>query len=126
MKNKTRTLTLSTTAFMMLFTLSGCNAQEVAQAAADAAACRAGQSVIAEVQAAYEAGMIDSGILTHLDSLLGNQVDALLSSELAGLFEELRSVVAETEPVADTAAKVEEINGEIASRCGEVGVSFSE
>ena len=104
--------------------LTGCSAQDIAQAAADAAACRAGQSVVAEVQSAYEAGVVDSGVLSHIDALIGDQVDALLSSELAGLLRDLRAVVSEAAPVEETAAKVAEINAGIATRCSEVGVDF--
>lgn len=108
-----------------LFSLSGCNAQEVAQAAADAAACRAGESVVAEVQAAYEAGMVDSGVLALVDTLIGDQLDALVSSELSGLFGDLKDAVSANTPVEEAAAKVAAVNAEIASRCSEVGVDFS-
>lgn len=125
MTKTSRTISLVSISAISLSVLTGCDAQEIAQVAADAAACRAGESVIAEVQAAYEAGLVDSGVLTLVDSLIGDQVDALLSSELAGLFSELRTTVAATAPVEETAAKVSEINQEISARCSEVGVDFS-
>lgn len=112
-------------AFTAALSLTACSVEDVAQAAADAAACRAGESVVAEVQAAYEAGVVDSGMLTLVDSLIGDQVTALLSSELAGLFGDLKDAVSATTPVEEAAAKVAAINADIAARCGEVGVDFS-
>ena len=125
MKSSTRITVGLTVSLLAAITLSGCNAEEVAQAAADAAACRAGQSAIAEIQSAYEAGLVDSGVLTLVDSLIGDQVDALLSSELAGLFGELKDVVSANTPVDEAATKVSAINADIAARCSEVGVDFS-
>lgn len=125
MKSQLRTSIAAAVALTGAITLSGCSAEEVAQAAADAAACRAGQSVLAEVQSAYEAGLVDSGVLATVDSLIGDQVTALLSSELAGLLTELKDAVAASTPAEEAAAKVAAINADIASRCGEVGVDFS-
>lgn len=126
MKKSQQVLVSTVGVFLGSVFLSGCSPQEIAQSAADAAACRAGETVIAQVQGAVQSGVIDSGVLAQVDLLLGDQLDALLSTELAQLFRDLSAAAASTEPVEQSAAQITEINSQIAARCAEVGVTFAE
>jgi hypothetical protein len=67
---------LALIALPVLF-LSGCAVEEIAQTAADSAACQAMKGTISGLQAAYEAGLVDSGVLEQVDEIAGDQLEAL-------------------------------------------------
>ena len=76
-------LTLTILVGIGVLGLAGCSIQEVASTAADAAACKALSSTLSGISGAYEQGLVDSGVVAQIDSIVGDQVDFLLSTELA-------------------------------------------
>ncbi len=117
---------LGAMSFAVLIGLSGCSIQEVASTAADAAACKALSSTLTGLSEAYESGLVDSGIIQQIESLIGDQVDFLLSTELAADIGQLAKELASTDPAETTAESIEELTASIAQRCQIVGVEFSE
>ena len=103
--------------------LTGCSVEEIAQTAADAAACQALQGTLSGLQTAYDSGLVDSGILGTIDSLVGEQLDALLSSGLASDLRSLSSELAATEPAQSASERIAALTDSIASRCATVGVN---
>lgn len=103
--------------------LSGCSVEEIAQTAADSAACQAMRGTISGLQTAYEAGLIDSGVLAQVDELAGDQLEALLSSGLAADLRALREELGNTEPAQSAAERISALTASITSRCAEVGVN---
>ena len=70
-------LTLTVLVGIGVFGLAGCSIQEVASTAADAAACKALSSTLSGISGAYEQGLVDSGVVAQIDSIVGDQVDFL-------------------------------------------------
>lgn len=104
--------------------LAGCSVQEVASTAADAAACRALSSTLSGLGAAYEQGLVDSGVIQQLDDLVGNQVDFLLSTELANSLRELVAELSSASSVQGTSEKITEITSDIATKCSSYGIEL--
>jgi hypothetical protein len=103
--------------------LTGCAVEEIAQTAADSAACQAMKGTISGLQSAYEAGLIDSGVLARVDEIAGDQLEALLSSGMAADLRALRDQLGATEPAQETGERIAELTESISSRCAEVGVN---
>ena len=110
----------------VLIGTTGCSIQDVAATAADAAACKALSSTLSGLSDAYESGVVDSGIIAQIDDLIGNQVDFLLSTELAADVGELAEELASSNSAASTAESIDNLTTSIAERCKGVGVEFSE
>ena len=104
--------------------LAGCSAGDIATAAADAAACRAAQTSLQGLSDAYNAGLVDSGVIAHINSLIGEPVRQLLSTDLAKDFEALGETIASSDPAVSTSEKIDELTADIAKRCAAVGVNF--
>lgn len=105
--------------------LTACSPEQLVSAAADAAACTAMESTITATLAAYQEGLVDSGLISQVDALIGEQVRGVLS---AGLSEDLASLVAivdSNESVDTATAKVEELTASIQEKCAAVGVEFA-
>ena len=117
-------ITLTALLGIGLFGLSGCSIQDVAATAADAAACRALSSTFSGVSVAYEQGLVDSGIVAQLDSMLGDQVDFLLSTELAADLGELAKELSQSSPGQGTSDKISELTASISQKCSQYGVDF--
>jgi hypothetical protein len=103
--------------------LSGCAVEEITQTAADSAACQAMKGTISGLQTAYEAGLVDSGVLEQVDEIAGDQLEALLSSGLASDLRALRDELAATEPAQSASERIAALTDSIASRCATVGVN---
>jgi len=103
--------------------LSGCAVDEIAQTAADSAACQAMKGTISGLQAAYDAGLVDSGVLEQVDEIAGDQLEALLSSGLAADLRALRDELAATEPAQSASQRIAALTDSIALRCATVGVN---
>ena len=108
-----------------IISLAGCSIQEVASTAADAAACKALSSTLSGISGAYEKGLVDSGVIIQLDSIVGEQVDFLLSTELAADLGELAKQLSQSSPAQGTSDKVAELTASIAEKCSGYGVDFS-
>ena len=104
--------------------LTGCSVEEIAQNATDAAACTALQSTLAGLSEAYQAGLVDSGVIAQVDALVGDQVEALLSSGLAQDLTDLTPALAASNSGEAALASVDTLTASIAERCRAVGVNI--
>ena len=82
-------LRLGIFAVLSTFLLSSCGVTDLAKQAADATACKALESTINTIVSTYQSGVIDSGLITTVDNLVGEQARALLST---GLAEDLKAL----------------------------------
>jgi hypothetical protein len=105
-------------------TLSGCSIEALTSTAADAAACTAAESTITATVDAYNLGLVDSGVLAQLDTLIGGPVRSLLSTQLAADFAALTAALSQTDGAVSASAKIDELQASIAERCSAVGVPF--
>ena len=117
-----------TVAPILAFTLTGCGvadiAQNAAQLAADATACKALGSTIKSVSAAYQTGLIDSGLISQIDNLVGDQARALLSTGLAQDINLLTDALGQTQTAEGSRDAVKEITDSISKRCSKAGVDI--
>ena len=118
-------LTLTVLVGISVFGLAGCSIQEVASTAADAAACKALSSTLSGISGAYEQGLVDSGVVEQMDSIVGDQVDFLLSTELAADLGELAKQLSQSSPAQGTSNKVAELTASISEKCSGYGIDIS-
>lgn len=118
-------LTLTVLVGISVFGLAGCSIQEVASTAADAAACKALSSTLSGISGAYEQGLVDSGVVEQIDSIVGDQVDYLLSTELAADLSELVKQLGQSSPAQGTSNKVAELTASISEKCSGYGIDIS-
>lgn len=102
--------------------LTGCSIEEVAQTAADAAACQALQGTLSGLQTAYAEGLVDSGVIEQIDLLVGDQLDALVSSGLASDLRALSQELGQTSSAVDATERVTALTASINQRCEAVGI----
>ena len=107
---------------MPIIFLTGCSIEEVAQTAADAAACQALQGTLSGLQTAYTEGLVDSGVIDQIDTLVGDQLEVLLSSGLANDLRDLTQVLAETQSATAASEQVNSLTDSINRRCEAVGI----
>lgn len=107
-----------------VFLLAGCSIEEVAQTASDAAACTALQSALGGLSEAYQSGLVDSGIISEVDALVGDQLDALLSTGLAEDLALLSDALATSNTGESAQQTVDELTASINERCSAVGVNI--
>ena len=105
--------------------LTGCSVEEIAATAADAAACKALTSTLDGLSNAYQEGLIDSGVLSQVDDLVGDQVDSLLSTNLAQDLSGLLESLAQSESASGAQESVDGFLDSIRERCAQVGVEIS-
>lgn len=110
---------------LVTLSLTGCSFEDVAATAADAAACSALSSTLAGLSEAYQQGLVDSGVLAQVNSLVGEQLDALLSTGLADDLRGLAAALAETETAAGAQDSVDGFLASINERCAGVGVNLN-
>lgn len=103
--------------------LTGCSANPAA-AAADAAFCVSAESTLTAIGDAYQSGLVESGVIEGAADLLSSSVGQLLTPELSDSLSKLGSTVTESEPVAASQQRVDELLADIRLRCSEVGVDF--
>lgn len=118
-------LTLTVLVGISVFGLAGCSIQEVASTAADAAACKALSSTLSGISGAYEQGLVDSGVVEQIDSIVGDQVDFLLSTELAADLSELVKQLGQSSPAQGTSNRVAELTESISEKCSGYGLDIS-
>jgi hypothetical protein len=106
--------------------LSACSLEEVASTAADAAACTALSSTIQGLSDAYQSGIVDSGVISQIDKLIGNQIDSVLSSGLADDLRNLTSALGETQTAQGAQQRVDELLASVQERCSAVGIDVSQ
>ena len=111
---------------VLLLSLSGCSVEQVAQVAADAAACTALTSTLEGLSQAYQSGLVDSGVIAQIDTLVGEQARALLSTGLAEDITALATTLGETDTAQGAETKVADLTASITERCSSVGVTIGE
>lgn len=112
-------------AALTVVTLTGCSFEEVAANAADAATCTALSSTLNGLGDAYQQGLVDSGVLAQVDSIIGDQLDSLLSSGFAADLRGLSESLAQSESAAGAAEQVDQFLLSISERCAAVGVNLN-
>lgn len=115
---------VATASLVSLATLTACSPEALVSAAADAAACTAMESTLTATLAAYQEGLVDSGLISQVDALVGEQVRGVLSSGLSQDLQDLVAIVDSNESVETAKAKVEALTASIGEKCSAVGVKF--
>ena len=123
--SKTMRILIASAAIFSTLTLTACSPADLVSAAADAAACTAMESTLTATSAAYQEGLVDSGLISQVDSLIGEQVRGVLSSGLSQDLADLVAIVDSAESVETAKAKVAELTASIEQKCSAVGVEFA-
>lgn len=110
-------------ALALAATLTGCGVTDIAKQAADATACKALESTINTITSTYQTGVIDSGLVTAVDNLVGEQARALLSTGLAEDLKALTTALKETNSADTAQTEIQGITDSISKRCADAGVS---
>ena len=107
----------------LVTTLTGCGVTDLAKQAADATACKALDSTITTIVNSYQSGVIDSGLITQIDNLIGDQARALLSTGLAKDLKSLTAALQDTNSATSAESEIQALTDSIAQRCSDAGVS---
>ena len=110
-------------AVLLTFLLSSCGVTDLAKQAADATACKALESTINTIVSTYQSGVIDSGLITTVDNLVGEQARSLLSTGLAEDLKALTTALGETNSATSAQSEIQGITDSISKRCADAGVS---
>ena len=103
--------------------LTSCGVKDLAKQAADATACKALNSTIKTITSGYQSGVVDSGLITQIDNLVGNQARSLLSTGLAEDLKALTTALQETNSATGAQVQIQGITDSISKKCSDVGVS---
>ena len=103
--------------------LTGCGVTDLAKQAADATACKALDSTIKTITDSYQSGVIDSGLITQIDALIGDQARALLSTGLAEDLKSLTTALQNTNSAEGAQTELKALTDSITQRCSDAGVS---
>lgn len=101
----------------LAISLTGCGVTDIARSAADATACKALSSTISAISDSYQTGVIDSGIITKIDNLVGEQARSLLSTEFAQDLKSLTDALRQSETAQGSKADVTALANSIKERC---------
>jgi hypothetical protein len=110
-------------ALALAATLTGCGVTDLAKQAADATACKAIDSTVKTITDSYQSGVIDSGLITQIDALIGDQARALLSTGLAEDLKSLTTALQDTNSATSAQTEIQAITDSITQRCSDAGVS---
>jgi hypothetical protein len=110
-------------AVLLTFLLSSCGVTDLAKQAADATACKAIDSTVKTITDSYQSGVIDSGLITQIDALIGDQARALLSTGLAEDLKSLTTALQDTNSATSAQTEIQAITDSISRRCADAGVS---
>ena len=110
-------------ALVLAATLTGCGVTDLAKQAADATACKAIDSTVKTITDSYQSGVIDSGLITQIDALIGDQARALLSTGLAEDLKSLTTALQDTNSATSAQTEIQAITDSISKRCVDAGVS---
>ena len=110
-------------AITLTVTLTGCGVTDLAKQAADATACKAIDSTVKTITDSYQSGVIDSGLITQIDALIGDQARALLSTGLAEDLKSLTTALQDTNSATSAQTEIQAITDSITQRCSDAGVS---
>lgn len=104
--------------------LAGCSIEDVAQTATDAAACTALQSTLEGLNEAYQAGLVETGLVDEVSAIVSEQLGGLLSSGLAQDLNSLSDALAQSNTGESAKQSVETLTASINERCSAVGVNI--
>ena len=107
----------------LVLSLTGCGVTDLAKQAADATACKALDSTIVTITSTYQTGIIDTGLITQVDNLIGDQARALLSTGLAEDLKSLSTALQSTNSATIAESEIKAITDSISQRCSDAGVS---
>ena len=110
-------------AITLTVALTGCGVGDLAKQAADATACKALDSTIKTITDSYQSGVIDSGLITQIDALIGDQARALLSTGLAEDLKSLTTALQDTNSAEGAQTELKALTDSITQRCSDAGVS---
>jgi len=110
-------------AITLTVALTGCGVTDLAKQAADATACKALDSTIKTITDSYQSGVIDSGLITQIDALIGDQARALLSTGLAEDLKSLTTALQNTNSAEGAQTEVKALTDSITQRCSDAGVT---
>ena len=110
-------------AIALTVALTGCGVTDLAKQAADATACKALDSTIKTITNSYQSGVIDSGLITQIDALIGDQARALLSTGLAEDLKSLTAALQNTNSAEGAQTELKALTDSITQRCSDAGVS---
>jgi len=110
-------------ALALAATLTGCGVTDLAKQAADATACKAIDSTVKTITDSYQSGVIDSGLITQIDALIGDQARALLSTGLAEDLKSLTTALQDTNSATSAQTEIQAITDSISKRCADAGAS---
>ena len=110
-------------AITLTVTLTGCGVTDLAKQAADATACKAIDSTVKTITDSYQSGVIDSGLITQIDALIGDQARALLSTGLAEDLKSLTTALQDNNSATSAQTEIQAITDSISKRCADAGVS---
>jgi hypothetical protein len=110
-------------AIALTVALTGCGVTDLAKQAADATACKALDSTIKTITDSYQSGVIDSGLITQIDALIGDQARALLSTGLAEDLKSLTTALQSTNSAEGAQTELKALTDSITQRCSDAGVS---
>lgn len=110
-------------AMVLAISVTGCGVTDLAKQAADATACKALESTITTITSTYQSGIIDSGLITQVDNLIGDQARALLSTGLAEDLKSLSTALQSTNSASSAESEIKAITDSISQRCSDAGVS---
>jgi len=102
--------------------LTGCGLTDLARNAADTTACKALESTIQTIANGYQTGVIDSGLILKIDSLVGEQARSLLSSGLANDLKQLTDTLGQTQSAESSKEQIKTLTDSITKRCSDAGV----
>jgi len=106
---------------ILLLILSGCGIADLAKNAADATACKALSSTINGIATAYQSGLVDSGLISQIDTLVGEQARSLLSTGLAQDLSSLTEVLGQNQRTESSQEKIKILTDSISKRCADAG-----
>jgi len=110
-------------ALVLAVPLTGCGVTDLAKKAADATACKALSSTIKKLTDSYQSGVVDSGLITQIDSLIGDQARALLSDGLAQDLKSLTTALKNNNSATSADTEIQSLADSISKRCSDAGVS---
>ena len=110
-------------AITLTVALTGCGVTDLAKQAADATACKALDSTIKTITDSYQSGVIDSGLITQIDALIGDQARSLLSTGLAEDLKSLTTALQNTNSAEGAQTELKALTDSITQRCSDAGVS---
>ncbi len=108
---------------LLALPLTGCGIQGLAKQAADATACKAISPTIKAINSSYETGIVDAGLITKIDNLIGDQARSLLSQGLSKDLKSLTTALKNGNSTANGQQDISALTKSISKRCADALVN---